>query len=122
MSVTMVSLYTLSLASSVLYTVTLYPVISPLGWVGGLQEMSIFSVCILVPGSKDGSSSKDAVRPPTGPGSKWRDREKEAIYTQYAWGVQRGEGEEGGREERKDRGREGRSKKENTNQLQVIRQ
>ena len=61
-SVTVVLLYTISLASSVLYTVTVYPVISPLGWVGGSQEMLIFSVCILVPGSKDELSSKVAVR------------------------------------------------------------
>ena len=71
-SVSMVLLYTTSLKSSVLYTVTLYPVISPLGWVGGFQEMSIFSVCILVSGSKvDKLSLKVALKSCTGPGSKW---------------------------------------------------
>ena len=68
-SVTVLLLYTISLVLSVLYTVTVYPVISPLGWVGGFQEMAISSVCILVSGSKDGSSSKDAIRFSTEPGS-----------------------------------------------------
>ena len=70
-SVTVLLLYTISLVLSVLYTVTVYPVISPLGWVGGLQEMDISTVCILVSGLNDRSSSKDAVRSCTGPGSKW---------------------------------------------------
>ena len=74
-SVTMVLLYTISLVLSVLYTVTVYPVISPLGRVGGSQEMAIPTVCILEAGLKDGSSSKDAVRSSTGPGSKWIYRE-----------------------------------------------
>ena len=71
-SVTMVLLYTTSLVLSVLYTVTVYPVISPLGWVGGSQEMTISTVCILVSGSKVNELSlKDAFRSCTGPGSKW---------------------------------------------------
>ena len=70
-SVSMVLLYTTSLKSSVLYTVTLYPVISPLGWVGGSQEMDISTVCILVLVLKiDELSLKDAVRSCTKPGSK----------------------------------------------------
>ena len=62
-SITMVLLYTISLVSSVLYTVTLYPVISPLGWVGVSQEMSMSTVCKLETGSKVNELSlKVAVR------------------------------------------------------------
>ena len=110
-SVSMVLLYTTSLKSSVLYTVTVYPVISPLGWVGGSQTMFIFSMCILVPGSKvDELSLNVAARSSTGPGSKREDREKEAIYIQY------GECREG-----KER-REGGPAERSTHQLQVIGQ
>ena len=84
-AVTMVS-YTVSLASSVLYTVTLYPVISPLGWVGGFQEMTISSVCILVSGSKVDELPKFAAKSCTGPGSN-----REEGYT--VWGACREEQE-----------------------------
>ena len=71
-SATVLLLYTISLVLPVLYTVTVYPVISPLGWVVGFQEMAMSSVCILVSGSKVYELSlKDAFRSCMGPGSKW---------------------------------------------------
>ena len=100
-SVTVLLLYTISLVLSVLYTVTLYPVISPLGWVGGLQEMTISTVCILVSGLKVNELSKVAAKLCTGPGSEVSNREIENIQGIYMYEARRGGGR-GGREGRKE--------------------